>query len=120
MRNSRLDPQVLAECLSYDPEAGTLTWRERPLSRFASGPAGRSSNARLAGTPAGSLTENGYLAINLKGCRMYAHRAAWVLFHGRDVPAGHRVHLASPQRDDIRICNLSLRATRSGVDRRPA
>lgn len=108
-----LDSRMLAECLSYDPETGALTWRRRPLSHFANLRAWSVSNTKLAGTPAGSISENGYLALHLNGRKLYGQRIAWALHHGADVPAGRRVHLIREPRHDIRIANLEIREVRA-------
>ena len=109
----RLDPRLLAECLDYDPETGALTWRRRPVSHFASARAWSVNNAKLAGIRAGSISENGYLALHLNGRKLYGQRVAWAIHHCADVPAGHRVHLIGTARDDIRIANLELREVRA-------
>ena len=108
-----LDPKLLAETLDYDPATGALTWRHRPRSHFASDGAWSTRNTKFAGKPAGSISENGYIALRVNGLRLYGQRIAWAIYHGADVPARHRVHLIREPRDDIRIANLEIREVRA-------
>jgi hypothetical protein len=67
----RLTAKRVRELLDCDPEAGTLTWRERPGDP--------SFNAQWAGKLAGSLDpSNGYLRLMIDGRHYYVHRIVWL------------------------------------------
>jgi hypothetical protein len=55
---------------------------------------------------AGALTEHGYLAFQIDGAKIYAHRAAWLYVYG-EWPALEIDHI-NRQRNDNRIANLRL------------
>jgi hypothetical protein len=60
----------LRELLHYNPQTGLFTWRIRK---------GGTANK---GTPAGTINNCGYLAINLDSLRYVAHRLAWFYMTG--------------------------------------
>ena len=80
-------PEMLRQLLDYDPETGTLTWRERPLSFFfGSSEATRVRgwkiwNAKYPGRSAGVLT-NGYISVKIFDRMYLAHRIIWAMVHG--------------------------------------
>lgn len=76
------DAQYLRECLSYDPESGQLTWRERPLSHFKTVGAQHTWNTRYAGKTAGSPQSNGYLHVAIDNVKYLTHRVIWKLVTG--------------------------------------
>jgi hypothetical protein len=104
------NPEYLRDCLSYNPENGALTWKERPARHFTNGPKDASHmaaiwNAKHAGKPAFSGVGNhGYRTSCLGGVRMSAHRVAWVLHYG-EWPKGEIDHV-NGDRTDNRITNL--------------
>jgi hypothetical protein len=72
-----LDIDELRKRLSYDAEAGVLTWRPREtLTRQ-----NRSWNTRFAGKSAGSFNR-GYRRIYINGQDLMAHRVAWAIVNG--------------------------------------
>lgn len=82
-----LPPQdVLLELLTYEPESGTLTWRERPLSRFADEHHGKVWNSRCAGKPAfvSPKPPQGYLCGSIDGEIYKAHRVIWKMVYGTE------------------------------------
>jgi hypothetical protein len=79
------DANRAREALDYNPETGTLIWRERPSSHFKSADRQITWNKRFAGKPAGSL-KNGYIMVVLNYERCFAHRLAWLLTIGQPVP----------------------------------
>lgn len=106
--------QVWQEAFCYDPDTGTIRWREdRPEGHFASLRGYRIWEARSAGKVATSENGNGYLRVKLayrggKRAAAQAHRLAWLLHHG-EVPAeGLHIDHINGQRDDNRIGNLRL------------
>lgn len=79
-----LSVERLRELFSYDPETGILT-------------------RRSTGKPCGSQHGNGYLRVNIKGTMLYAHRIAYVIYHGRfPESVDHKDH----DRANNRINNL--------------
>jgi hypothetical protein len=53
-KNNDIPLAYLRECLDYDPATKALTWKHRPRQHFATTKAWATSNARCAGTSAGS------------------------------------------------------------------
>lgn len=80
MATVNLTAQTVRELLDYAPETGVLKWRvNRP-------PRG------IAGSVAGCVMRNGYIAISFHGVRFYAHRLAW-LHHTGEWPMNHIDHI---------------------------
>jgi hypothetical protein len=77
----------LAEDLSYDPETGRFT-------------------DRRTGREVGSIRQTGYRYLSIRGYRIMAHRAAWLMHYGT-LPAASIDH-ANGIPDDNRIANLRL------------
>jgi hypothetical protein len=87
----------LQELLDYDPETGDLRWKPR---------AGQNAwNAKHARTAAMNTKHSeGYLIGKITGRRVYAHRVAFAIHHGR-WPAGLIDHI-NGDRTDNRADNL--------------
>lgn len=88
----------VSKILDYDPNTGVIRWR---VDRTCG------ANKRVqcrAGTIAGHKTDSGYVLITLNYCRLYAHRIAWFLTHGR-WPTDKLDHI-NLNRSDNRIENL--------------
>lgn len=92
MATQNLTAERLRAALQYDPETGTLVWRE--------------SNGRRAykGAAAGGKCPKGYITISLDGGRYKAHRLAWLHVHGI-WPEGQIDHINGAPGDN-RIANL--------------
>jgi hypothetical protein len=105
-------PELLRKLLRYDPETGTLYWRERDISMFTSGRNGASFecsrwNTRYAGRQAFTATNTGgYHHGPIAGFRLPAHRIIWAMAHGQ-WPEGHVDHI-NGIRTDNRIANLRV------------
>ena len=82
----------LRELLTYDPENGELRWKPR---------AGQNAwNAKYAHTTALSTKHSeGYLIGKVTGRRVYAHRVAFAIHHGR-WPAGLIDHINGDRTDN--------------------
>lgn len=87
----------LKALLVYDPQGGALSWQQR---------AGQNAwNAKHAGKPAMTTTHSeGYLIGKIEGRRVYAHRVAFAMHHGR-WPTGLIDHI-NGDRSDNRIENI--------------
>ncbi len=103
--------EYLSERLSYNPETGILTWRERPRELFANLQAFTAFNTQHANKKAGSshASSNGYIRIGLKSVSgkkvmLLSHRVAWLL-HTGSWPTLQIDHI-NGDRQDNRIENL--------------
>lgn len=83
----------LHELFSYYPNSGLLIWKIDVNSRAK------------AGDVAGHLMPVGYRQISVGGKRLYAHRIAWYMFHGR-IPKGGQIDHVNGSKADNRIENL--------------
>ena len=74
---------ILSQLLDYDPDTGILRWK------FVEGATSRGDkirNTRFAGMIAGSYSPRSGLVVWISGKSYLAHRVAWVLMTGEDVP----------------------------------
>lgn len=85
------DVELVKSALAYDPETGILTWKV-------------SSGSAKQGDIAASVDCHGYSKVKIKGRHFYAHRAAWIVYYGKE-PIGHLDH-ANGIKTDNRIRNL--------------
>jgi hypothetical protein len=65
--------EELQAIMEYECESGRLLWKVR---RHGGG------GAINPGDQVGSLSKGGYLETTVMGCRFYAHRLAWAIYHG--------------------------------------
>lgn len=92
--------------LIMDFEAGTLTWRRRPLSSFFDVRACNTWNTKFAGTIAGSES-CGYRKIKFNGKHHPIHRIIYEMANG-PIPAGLHIDHINTNPLDNRLCNLRL------------
>jgi len=120
MSTKNIPIEFLHECFEYNPETGILTWKERPLSHFASYRGFGMWNKRYPNQPVGTLNR-GYLQtrLHIEGNRfttVNVHRICYALAIG-EWPKGEIDHINGIH-DDNRICNLRD-ATRSENQNNP-
>ena len=87
-----MNVETLRELLSYNPETGDLFWNIRMSDKVRSG------------DKAGSKRKDGYIAINVRGFRLTAHRVAWAI-HTGEWPKRNIDHINGNPGDN-RIANL--------------
>lgn len=78
------DQAYLAECFSYDRDAGELRWRARPHKHFPSGSVMKASNKKYAGRIAGAVDNKGYAHVMISGKNYLTSRIIWKLITGAD------------------------------------
>lgn len=91
-RTTPLTAAEVRELLDYNPETGVLTWRSRDRSWFTHDRSYNVWNAQFAGTTAGSVSGEGYLAIKLLTRGYKAHRVIWLWMTGA-FPSGQIDHI---------------------------
>lgn len=70
-----LTSERLREVLDYDPNTGVFAWKVRP------------SRSRIEpGSPAGYVSQRGYVCVKIDGRHYLAHRLAWLFMHGEWPP----------------------------------
>lgn len=90
---------AFSRLVSYDPKDGVLRWI---VERHGYG------GAFPAGSEAGRLNVSGYVRISLNGIQYRAHRVAWWLMTGDDIPPGKEIDHINRDRADNRWMNLRL------------
>lgn len=78
------DQSYLKECLIYDKETGSVTWKIRPLHHFKNAHGMNTFNSQHAGRIAGGMLNDRYLAVHLSGKYYLLHRVIWKLVTGND------------------------------------
>lgn len=96
--------EIATRLVDYDHVSGMVTWKKRDGD---SGPI-KAWNSRCSGKQCGSVNTYGHIRIDIKNSgerlRIYAHRLAFFMFHGR-LPQGDIDHINGNPADN-RIENL--------------
>lgn len=76
-------PEQLRELLTYDPEAGKLFWKPRPVEMFPAEMYAKTWNTKNAGKEAFTANNGfGYRVGSLAGLTLRAHRVIWAMVYG--------------------------------------
>jgi hypothetical protein len=98
------DAEKIKRAVSYDPDTGLFTFRERPRKDFQSDAGWKTFNKLYAGKPAlTTLTGGGYLTGRINMKTLKAHRVAFLVMEGRwpsEIDHINRI------KTDNRWCNL--------------
>jgi hypothetical protein len=72
----------LHECFDYRPD-GILLWNKRPRDHFLTSRGMNIFNSLFSGKVAGSITDEGYLAVKIGGFGSFkVHRIVYAMFYG--------------------------------------
>lgn len=80
-----MEKSLLDTILSYDPESGILTWKERPIEHFKSSVGWKNFNKQFSGKECGSVTTykgKKYKTTSIMGRTLFLHRIAWTMATG--------------------------------------
>ena len=91
-KNSTLTQEYLNKLFLYDPETGILYNKVY-----------RSARAKI-GQEAGTLNENGYIKVRIRGIGYQAHRLIWIIVYGYN-PENAIDHINKDKKDN-RLSNL--------------
>jgi hypothetical protein len=106
MKARALPPlEALQELLHYDPDTGTLTWKQQR------------GRAR-AGDVAGFVGSNAYWYLRFGGTNWLAHRIIWKLQTGADPEPGLVIDHLNGNRADNRWSNLRVTSQSVNVGRK--
>ena len=80
--------EFLHQCFLYNPETGSLKWKERPAAHFNGNAAiAKTMNACYANKEAGSLMNSGHKSVGLTPFRkLLVHRVIYKMMTGEDPP----------------------------------
>jgi hypothetical protein len=89
--------EVLTHRFTYNPDTGEFLYKNpiRP-------------NRNPPGSPAGYLTERGWLRVKIGSRHYRVARVVWKMYHGEDPPKGMSIDHINRDRVDNRIENLRL------------
>jgi hypothetical protein len=91
MKKNSINIRTLRKHYHYDPETGVFTRKT-------------SAGCRKAGSISGTTRVSRYFVLKVEKTKIYAHRAAWALTHGR-WPKDEIDHVNNDGLDN-RLCNL--------------
>jgi hypothetical protein len=102
--NNLPDAQLLRDSLSYDPQTGSLFWKERPLEIAGNQNEAKRWNAKHAGREVGAaVSVRGYKKVRVLGFQYTQHRVIWKLVYGTDP---YYIDHINGNRSDNRLANL--------------
>jgi hypothetical protein len=100
------DAEYLHQCFSYDPDAGTLTWRWRPREHFPTDREYMRWNSAWRSRRAGATSGGGHIMVKINKRLYGAHRIIWKMITGEDPP--DQLDHINRNRIDNRFENLRL------------
>jgi len=99
MKAIELPPvELLKEHLNYDPLTGLLRWK-------------KPQRGRTLGKVAGTRHQGGYVQLNFKGHKYFAHRICWAIYYNEQLAPDVEIDHLYGIRNDNRISELR-KATR--------
>jgi hypothetical protein len=104
MNEKTMQPQIKDV---FDYVEGSLIWRARPDSHFASSRTMKIFNTQFSGKIAGTPDKYGYVVVNFGGRQVKAHRLIWEMHNGA-IPKGMHIDHINGVKNDNRISNLRL------------
>lgn len=110
-----------AKLFDIDFEAGTLTWRTRPLEHFKTERAWKAFNTRDAGKVAGGFDSEGYRVIKINGKSHKAHRIIYESVYG-PLKSGENIdhidgHPANNAINNLRVATNAENSRNRGAQR---
>lgn len=111
--------------LHYDPKTGRLWWKLRSYDTFYGDRSvqigrGKVWNQRFAGKRAFTAQSLGYFVGSVTGCKVYAHRVAWIHYYGELPSEGLLIDHINGDKTDNRISNLRLVTRQQNIYNKPA
>lgn len=120
----KLTVEDVRRFLHYAPDTGKFWWKLRSYDTFygeGSIPRDRGKvwNQRFAGKRAFTAQSLGYFVGSVTGCKVYAHRVAWMHYHGEIPPEGMLIDHINGDKTDNRISNLRLVTRQQNIHNKP-
>jgi hypothetical protein len=107
------DYEYLRECFDYDPDTGTLTWKDRPIDHFRDETQYKYwFTSKESKDCADYIHNTGYRKVSLDQSQFYSHRVIYKLMTTSD-PGSMDINHINHDRGDNRWVNLEL-TDRSG------
>ena len=95
--------EYLRSLFDYEPETGHLRWKRREFSNALQT---IQFERNHLGQIAGDVNNYGYRVVGINRKIYTAHRIAWSIHYGEDIPVDVQIDHRNCNRDDNRIANL--------------
>lgn len=106
-----MNKEYLNQCLDYDSEAGSFTWKKRPREHFNTDRGYNTFTSQKVGKLTGciSITKDGlaYVKIAINKKLYLAHRLAWIIKNG-EIPKGYEIDHLDHDGTNNKISNLRI------------